>query len=297
MKLEILGLSKSYGKKKALSRVNLELTPGVYGLLGPNGAGKSTLMNIIAGNLAPDTGMVLYNNIDVTGGSAVFRKVFGFMPQQQALYDQFTGYRFLAYMADLKGMPKRQAIKEIKEVLKFVNMTEQAKKRMGSYSGGMKQRILIAQAVLNQPSVLILDEPTAGLDPRERIRVRNMISQIAEDKIVLLATHVVSDIEQIGKKVILMKQGNVLAVARPQELIEELEGKVYDLIVPVSALAGLEQRYLVSNVSYCGEQLMVHVIAEEVPNEYPWQRSHPTLEDVYLYRFEDEVRRDADMEK
>ncbi|MCH1982532.1 ABC transporter ATP-binding protein [Ruminococcus sp. OA3] len=297
MKLEILGLSKSYGKKNALSRVNLELTPGVYGLLGPNGAGKSTLMNIIAGNLAPDTGRVLYNNIDVTGGSATFRKVLGFMPQQQALYDQFTGYRFLAYMADLKGMPKRQAIKEIKEVLKFVNMTEQAKKRMASYSGGMKQRILIAQAVLNQPAVLILDEPTAGLDPRERIRVRNMISQIAEDKIVLLATHVVSDIEQIGKNVILMKQGNVLAAARPQKLIEELAGKVYDLVVPASALTGLERQYLISNVSYCGEQLMVHVIADRVPVEYPWQRSHPTLEDVYLYRFEDEVRRDADMEK
>lgn len=291
MKLEIKGLCKRYGKKIVLNDVNLTLTPGVYGLLGPNGAGKSTLMNIIAGNLKPNFGTIYFNETNIEDAERAFRNILGFMPQQQGLYDQFTGYQFLVYIADLKGMPKDRTKQEIKHVLALLNLKEHQNKRLGAYSGGMKQRILLAQAVLNDPKILILDEPTAGLDPKERIRVRNMISQIAGDKIVILATHVVSDVEQIGKEVILIKKGKVLGKKQPQHFLEELNDKVFDIIVSSQLLADLENKYLVSNVSYYMNQLLVHVVSNEAPLQYDYKRSNPTLEDVYLYHFADEVNK------
>jgi len=290
MRLDVDGLCKRYGKKIALNDVNLHLTPGVYGLLGPNGAGKSTLMNIIVGNLKPDFGTIHYNGTDVRDAGRAYRSILGFMPQQQGLYDQFTGYQFLTYIADLKGLSKGKAKQEIEYLLTLLNLKEQRNKRLGAYSGGMKQRILLAQAVLNNPKILILDEPTAGLDPKERIRVKNMISEIAIDKIVILATHVVSDIEQIGKEVILIKKGKILGQEKPRYFLEELNEKVFDVIIPPQLLPEIEKKYLVSSVSYYVEHLMVHIVSAEVPLQYDFQKSKPTLEDVYLYRFADEVK-------
>ena len=297
MKLELRGVHKYYGKKAALAEVNLTLRAGVYGLLGPNGAGKSTLMNIIAGNLLPDMGQVLFEGKTVTGGKRSFRKVLGFMPQQQGLYDYFTGYRFLAYMAQLKGMDKRSAKEGIDKVLEAVNLTEEAGKRLGSYSGGMKQRILLAQAVLNDPKVLILDEPTAGLDPRERVRVKNLISRMAQERIVLVATHVVSDIEQIGRELILMKDGRVLETGTPRELLASVKNKVYDLTVTGSELEEIRKQYQVSSTAYHADRFLVHILSEEEPQKYLWQTGRPTLEDVYLDRFENGVNKDETVNK
>jgi ABC-type multidrug transport system ATPase subunit len=285
----VSGLSKSYGGKAALQGVNLTLRPGVYGLLGPNGAGKSTLINIIVGNLTPDAGEVLYDGRNTAALGKTFRGMVGFMPQQQGLYDTFTGYRFLAYIASLKGMPRARAARDIADALRWVNLEDQADKKLGAYSGGMKQRILIAQAVLNQPKILILDEPTAGLDPKERIRVRNMISGIAAEKIVVLATHVVSDVEQIGKEVILLKKGVVLGQAEPRQFMDALHGKVFTFSVAPEALPEVEARYLVSNVVYQAGRLLVRVVSDRPP-DVPHSPADPTLEDVYLSRFADEIQ-------
>ncbi len=287
--LQINGLSKSYGDKIALNRASLCLTPGVYGLLGPNGAGKSTLMNMIAGNLAPDAGEILYNGEHTSALGRSFRSVLGYMPQQQGLYEQFTGYQFLSYMAGLKGLPKKRAKEEIETVLGLVNLEEQSEKKLGAYSGGMKQRILIAQALLGNPKILILDEPTAGLDPRERIRIRNIISEIALDKIVIFATHVVSDVEQIAKEIVLIKKGNILGVGSVGSFFSELSGKVFEITVEPGRLKEVEREFLVRNVSVYDGNMTVRVISEDRPRLYAALEVRPTLEDVYLYWFADEV--------
>lgn len=203
-------ITKKYKEKLALDEVSLELEPGIYGLLGPNGAGKSTLMNIITGNIKPDSGQMLWNGEDIKNLGAKYRGIIGYAPQQQGLYDTFTGKRFLAYMATLKGIAKKELSEEIARVLSYVNMTEEANRPIGTYSGGMKQRILIAQAILGDPKLIVLDEPTAGLDPRERVRIRERIAALAGDKVILVSTHVVSDIEPIAKEIILIKAGKII---------------------------------------------------------------------------------------
>lgn len=203
-------ITKKYKEKLALDEVSLELEPGIYGLLGPNGAGKSTLMNIITGNIKPDSGQVLWNGEDIKNIGVKYRGIIGYAPQQQGLYDTFTGKRFLAYMATLKGILKREMSVEIARVLSYVNMTEAANRPIGTYSGGMKQRILIAQAILGDPKLIVLDEPTAGLDPKERVRIRERIAELAGDKVILVSTHVVSDIEPIAKEIILIKAGKII---------------------------------------------------------------------------------------
>ena len=206
----LTNITKKYKEKLALDDVSLELAPGIYGLLGPNGAGKSTLMNIVTGNLKPDGGQVLWDGKEIKSLGAQYRSIIGYAPQQQGLYDAFTGKRFLAYMATLKGIPKKDMSREIDRVLEYVNMTEAADRAIGTYSGGMKQRILIAQAVLGNPKLIVLDEPTVGLDPKERVRIRERISELAGDKVILVSTHVVSDIEPIAGEVILIKSGSII---------------------------------------------------------------------------------------
>lgn len=203
-------IAKKYKDKIALEHVSLELDNGIYGLLGPNGAGKSTLMNIITGNIKPSDGQVLWDRHDIKILGSKYRSIIGYAPQQQGLYDTFTGKRFLSYMATLKGIPKKDMSQEIDRVLEYVNMTEDADRAIGTYSGGMKQRILIAQAVLGNPKLIVLDEPTVGLDPKERVRIREMISELAGDKVILVSTHVVSDIEPIAGEVILIKSGSII---------------------------------------------------------------------------------------
>lgn len=208
--LQLCQISKQYKEKKALEQVSLELENGIYGLLGPNGAGKSTLMNIITGNLKPSTGTVLWNHEDIQKLGKAYRSIIGYAPQQQGLYDTFTGRRFLAYMAALKGISKANLVEEIERTLSYVNMQEAADRKIGTYSGGMKQRILIAQAILGNPKIIILDEPTAGLDPKERVRIREGIARLGKDKIILISTHVVSDVETIADQIILLKSGSIL---------------------------------------------------------------------------------------
>lgn len=209
--LEIKTITKTYGKKVGLDNVSLHLEKGVYGLLGPNGAGKSTLMNLLTLNLQADKGQILWNEKNIKSMGREYRKLVGYAPQQQGLYDSFSGRRFLGYMASLKGIKKAETAQEIERVLTCVNMQDAADRAIGGYSGGMKQRILIAQAILGNPKLIVLDEPTAGLDPKERIRIREKIAEIAEGKIVLFSTHVVSDVEKIVNEVILLKEGQVVS--------------------------------------------------------------------------------------
>lgn len=222
--LRIENLTKSYGKTKALSSVSFELSPGVYGLLGPNGAGKSTLMNIITLGINADCGTITWNGESIYALGGKYREILGFMPQQQGLYDGFTGFEFLNYIAVLKDVPKKELKKEIERTAQLTNMTEHLGKKTSSYSGGMKQRILLASAVIGNPKLIILDEPTAGLDPKERIRTRELIKSIAKDRIVIIATHIVSDIETIADEIILMKNGEIIEKAEYGALCEKYGG-------------------------------------------------------------------------
>lgn len=219
--LELCNIRKKYKDKLALNDISLSLDNGIYGLLGPNGAGKSTLMNIITGNLQPTSGTVKWNGESLYSLGADYRSLLGYAPQQQGMYDTFSGRRFLSYMATLKGISKSDMSEEIERVLSYVNMTEAANRPIGAYSGGMKQRILIAQAVLGSPKLIVLDEPTAGLDPKERVRIRERISELAGDKIILVSTHVVSDIETIAKEIILIKSGAIIDHAAVDALCQK----------------------------------------------------------------------------
>ena len=264
MNLTLTNLTKQYGSFTALQNFNYEFIAGVYGLLGPNGAGKSTLMNIITDNLKATSGLVRFDGEDITKMDADFRKILGFMPQQQGIYPNFTLERFLYYMAALKGMKKADAKPQIEKLINLVNLQDSRNKRLGGFSGGMKQRALIAQAMLGEPKVIILDEPTAGLDPKERIRIRNLVAQIAFDKIVIIATHVVSDIEFIAKEVLLMKR----EITADESMLDEISAK-----------------YKVGNISKDEKNIYVRVISEQPPT-YECKTCKPDLEDLYLYYFD-----------
>ena len=219
--LELCNISKKYKEKIALNDVSLKLDNGIYGLLGPNGAGKSTLMNIITGNLEPTEGTIKWEGKEVKELGSNYRSLLGYAPQQQGMYETFSGRRFLSYMATLKGIPKSSMEDEINRVLLYVNMVEKSNQKIGTYSGGMKQRILIAQAIIGNPKLVILDEPTAGLDPKERVRIRERIAELSKDKIILVSTHVVSDIESIAKKIILIKTGEIIDYANVNGLCDK----------------------------------------------------------------------------
>ena len=277
MELTVKDVTKIYGSKKAaLSHVSMTFTPGIYGLLGPNGAGKSTLMNIITDNIKTDGGNVLYNGTDIHALKDKYRSLLGYMPQQQVLYDNFSGEEFLWYMAALKGMDKKSCKDRISELLNMVNLYTEKDKRIGSYSGGMKQRILIAQAMLNNPEILIMDEPTAGLDPSERIRIRNFLSTLSENKIIIIATHIVSDIEFIAKEIILLRNGEIANSGQPQKLLTEISDKVYEIEV------GMDEEYRwdgakIANIRMGANEKIYRVVQDELPEGYHYQKAKAGL--------------------
>ena len=305
MKLSINNVSKAYGSNKALQHFTADLEPGIYALLGPNGSGKSTLMNIITDNLKSDEGEILFSDggepENILKMGVRFREKLGFMPQYPGMYPNFSIERFMWYMATLKdvgshlkGRAKREYIKnEIQNILKAVELDDIPRRKIGALSGGMKQRLALAQAVLGNPSVLILDEPTAGLDPKQRIAIRNFISRIAFDKIVIIATHVVSDVEFVARDVIMLKKGVIVDNAPPAELVRKIEGKVWNLPAPESEVVELQQKYRVTNITRDDKtgDAILRVLSEEEPvsaNNKLATTVAPTLEDYYLYVFGEE---------
>ncbi|GGG67909.1 ABC transporter ATP-binding protein [Paenibacillus radicis (ex Gao et al. 2016)] len=288
LQLQVDQLTKTYGSNLALNGFSYTFTEGVYGLLGPNGAGKSTLMNLLTDNLLPSSGVVRYNGQPINKLGKKFLKVLGYMPQQQGIYDTFTAERFLYYIAALKGLKKKEADVQIPHLLSLVNLQAERYKKLGNFSGGMKQRILIAQALIGDPEVLILDEPTAGLDPKERIRIRNLISEISFNKIVLVATHVVTDIEYIAKEVLLLKKGKLIDSGSPYRLSNALQGVVFELQTTSDQLPEVAQHYKIGNIAKDVGHITIRIVSDEKPELYTYNEVKPTLEDLYLYRFDTE---------
>lgn len=289
MELEIERISKQYREKWAVNHLSVTVGQGVYGLLGPNGSGKSTLMRMIVDILRPTTGRILLDGTDIHLMGEKYRDLLGYLPQEFGTYKNFTAHRFLRYLAALKGIPPKQADQKIDQLLGLVNLAEMKSKKIRTFSGGMKQRLGIAQALLNDPGILILDEPTAGLDPNERIRFRNLISEISSDRIVLLSTHIVSDIEYIAKDVIVLKKGQLLRQAPAPELVREMEGKVWKARVPESDLQELKEKFVIGNLMRGKNDVELKIVSDVMPfrgaSSVP-----PSLEDYYLYHFGEEVR-------
>jgi len=286
LKLNIRHVSRIYKHKKAIDDVCCELTPGVYGLIGPNGAGKTTLVRMLADVLRPTSGHIEVNGERTQALGERYRGLLGYLPQDCGFYSYFTANRFLKYMASLKGIGKREVDGRINELLKLVSLEEQKHQKIGKFSGGMKRRLGIAQALLNDPKILILDEPTAGLDPKERIRFRNLLSDISGERIVLLSTHIISDIEYIAKEILILKDGRLARQEAPEAILRELEGKVWTINAAARQLPELSACYMVGNVQRRGDMIEARVIAEERP-EGTAVAQQPRLEDIYLYYFGD----------
>lgn len=284
MKLICNKLTKDYGGGKGLLDFSMEFKPGIYGILGPNGSGKSTMMNLLTDNVARTSGELTLDGGNVLKMGESYRAKLGYMPQQQGFYPHFSPMAFLKYMAELKGLPKKEIHGECLRLLEAVNLLDVKDSPLGSFSGGMCQRVLLAQSLLGDPDILLLDEPTAGLDPKERIRIRNLISGFAGNKIILIATHIVSDIESIADQVLLMKNGRLLRSGTADELEGSIIGNVREY--PADALTDeTKQRYRIANVFRRDGQNWLRLIGDDLPEDGK-QPDHLNLEDVYLYYLE-----------
>ena len=284
MELSVDRLTKHYGRKIAVDCVSASLKPGVYGLLGANGAGKTTLMRMMCAILESTSGEVLLDGKEIISMGGDYRNVLGYLPQDFGYYPGYTAQEFLLYVSALKGIPKNIAKKRAAGLLDEVGLGDVANKRIKTFSGGMKQRVGIAQALLNNPEILILDEPTAGLDPKERVRFRNLLSDYAGDKIVILSIHIVSDIEAIADEILLMKKGKFVLQGSVPDLIKKAEGKVWELTVPQEGARKWQAKGTVANLKHEGQQVVLRIISEHKPGEMAVP-CEATLEDLYLYYF------------
>lgn len=283
MKLVVEKISKRYRSDRwGLREMSIEFTTGVIGLLGPNGAGKSTLMRILATVTKPTSGRVLWNNVDTAREPEALRAELGYLPQDFGVYPHLSALEFLDYMAAAKGLSHASARKRIAALLELLNLTDAARRHLGTYSGGMRQRVGIAVALLNDPRVLIMDEPSVGLDPEERVGLRNLLSDLSADRLILLSTHVVSDVEAIARELVIIADGKLVLTSTPEELLRRAAGKVWKWTVPIADLPALRQRYLVASAIRSSEGVRVRVIAAEQPFANA-EAVEPSLEDAYLH--------------
>ena len=294
MKLSFTGISKSYGSNQALLNFSTVMEKGIYAVLGPNGSGKSTLMNILTDNIKADSGIITFCNGEGIEENVLkmgrrFRELIGYMPQYPGLYPDFTVKRFMCYMSALKGLDKIQSEKQIPKILQSVELEDTCGQKIRTLSGGMKQRLGLAQAVLGEPEILILDEPTAGLDPKQRISIRNFISELAFNRIVIIATHIVSDIESTAKKVIMLKKGEIVDTGSPGELASKMNGRVWNIQCSESQVPNLMKKYSVVNIGKNDNDAELRVICETKPDQGAKEAS-PSLEDYYLYVFGNDAK-------
>lgn len=283
--LQLQEITKGYQDVSVLENCNLTFQSGLYGILGENGAGKSTMIKLITANLKPDSGKILYQDEDIWQLQEKYRSVVGYMPQDTVGYGRMKVYDFMQYMAVLKGLSARKAEtkQEIMGLLQKVHMVDSCHKRYASLSGGMKRRVLLAQAMLGDPKILILDEPTAGLDPKERMAMKNYISEQALDKIVILATHIISDVECAADQIVFMKRGEILGCQTPQQWISKTENHVAEVVCNVQDLNSIQSKYSVSSIHQQENGVLVKIVAERFDDILDFQLVTPTLEDAYVY--------------
>lgn len=289
MELQLENLKKQYETKCAVNNVSVKLGPGVYGLLGANGAGKTTLMRMICGVNKPTSGTISLDGKSIEELGEQYYTHLGYMPQDFGFYPDFTAREFMMYMAAVKGLDKEKAVKRTEELLNMVNLKDVANKKIKTYSGGMKQRLGIAQAELNNPSILILDEPTAGLDPKERVRFRNLISDFAKEKIVILSTHIVSDVSYIADTILMMKNGEIILQEPMVTVTDSIKGKVWELLIDEREANEYSRKFSVVNLHHEGNKVRLRVIDDNKPTNDAIM-VEPSLEDLFLYYFEEETQ-------
>lgn len=293
MELQLQCLCKQYGTKRAVDRVSADLVPGVYGLLGANGAGKTTLMRMICGVLKPTSGKIYLDGKTMEELGEQYYARLGYMPQEFGFYPDFTAREFMLYMAAVKGLDKKSARARTGELLELVNLQDVADKKIRSFSGGMKQRLGIAQAELNDPDILILDEPTAGLDPKERVRFRNLISDFAKEKIVILSTHIVSDVSYIADTIFMMKNGAILLQEPMDRVTDSINGKVWELLADERETEEYNRRFSVVNLHHEKDKVRLRIVHDTAPAAGA-VNVPPSLEDLFLYYFGDEAQQDKE---
>lgn len=286
--LAVNNVSKSYGKFSVLKDINIEFKNGVYGLLSPNGAGKTTLIKMLTTLLFPDEGEILYGGIDIFSMGDDYRDILGYLPQEFGYYKNYSPRGFLHYLSALKGIDKKRSKDKINELLELVGLENVADKKMKKFSGGMIQRVGIAQAMLNNPKILILDEPTAGLDPKERVRFRNLLAELSRERIVILSTHIVSDIESIANEIVMIKEGKILYKDTLKDICKILDGMVYETEVDFDQVSNFRRQYFSLSEKQEDEKMKIRFISEDNLND-SWNSVNPNIEDVFLYVYKDEV--------